>query len=493
MKPRPDAGFARLGGVRFLLLFLVSRSTTASISRARRRKHLDSISIGHAVQPFLDDSIALGADPAVIAPTVNSNVEWPWFRGVEKKYRRARKRHNNRKNGRVRRGRPRRGGGPGRSGYDFYGYLRAFLLAPLFDVEATPAAIARALHSNPAFLVECAFGCIRRGRRLVANPIPSVWALNEFENIMTEADLWEEVRRVSTRKAISFKAIPKRAVVAVDPMAVKAYARPEKKKRCACADKARCRHRRREADPDARYYKKGGVRILRAYRPAIVGEVTSGIPLVSIMQPDTHNVSAKDYEKIIQEVIGDRSLRSLSIEEVLADAEFDSQANRETTRRLLGVPLYAPANPRGRRPRRVGERGIRVIDPAGVPVCEAKHRFEYVGKDTRRGAFVFRAPQDGRGRSVCRTCPIRCTTARGGRYVRVPRRDSPWVDWKMPQHSLAFRMRWSPKATYKGDPTTRRSSAPLASQDGCGGRRRRPIRDERTTRRSFAPLASQDG
>jgi hypothetical protein len=371
---------------------------------------LDDTTFDHAVQPFLEDHWALGADPAVIAPTVNRNIDWWWFRPVERAYLAARKRHNNHKNGRAHPGRPRDPGGPGRAGYGFYGYLRAFHLAPLFDVEATPSAIARALHANPAYLAECAFDAVRVGRRERVNPIPSFWALNEFENVMTAEGLWEEVRRITTEKGIDLGAIPKEAVLAVDPMAVKAYARPEKKKRCACRDKTRCRHRRREADRDARYYRKGGVRIIRAYRPVIVGEATSGVPLASIMQPDTNNVSAKDYEKIIQEVRNDRSLRRLSFREVLADAEFDSAANRETTRRLLGVPLYAPPNPRSRRARRLGHRGIREIDAAGVPVCEAKHRFAYVGKDTRREAFVFRAPLDEAGRPVCRTCPIRCPT-----------------------------------------------------------------------------------
>jgi len=397
----------------------------------------------HAVQPFLDDSMVLGADPSVIAPTVNRNIDWNWFRPVCEKYLAARKIHNNRKNGRARRGRPRNLGGPGRSGYNFHGYLRAFLLAPLFDVEATPAAIKRALHANPAFLVECNFGTVRHGRNVISNPRPSSWALNEFENIMTAAGLWDEVRQISTRKAISFGAIPKKAVIAIDPFPVKAFARAEKKKRCACLDKDLCNHRKREADRDARYYKKAGNRILRAYRPVLVGEVQSGVPLVAIMQPDVNNVSDEDFKKIARTVRSDQSFRRLTIEEILADMEFDSRANRATTRRIFGVPLRTPANPRRRKERRIGRRGIRSIDVQGVPTCDAGHKFDYVGKDTRRDAFVFKAPCDEHERSLCRTCPVRCTRAVAGRHVRIPRADSPWIDWELPQYSFAFRMKYA--------------------------------------------------
>lgn len=404
---------------------------------------VDHTAHDQAVQPFLDDSLVLGADPAVIAPTVNRNIDWNWFRPVRDQYLVARKRHNNRKNGRARRGRPRRGGGPGRSGYEFYGYLRAFLLAPLLDVEATPAAIKRALHANPAFLVECNFGTVRRGRHVIVNPQPSFSALNEFENIMTAAGLWNEVRQISTRKGISFGAIPKQAILALDPFPVKAFARAEKKKRCACQDQSRCKHRRREADRDARYYKKGGNRILRAYRPVLVGEVTSGVPLVALMQPDVNNVSDADFAQIARAVRSDASLRPLTIKEILADMEFDSHAKRATTRKVFGVPLRTPANPRRRQARRSSKRGIRALDVQGVPTCEAGHKFVYVGKDTRRAAFVFKAPCDERGSSLCRTCPIRCTRAAAGRHVRVRRQDSPWIDWELPQYSFAFRMKYA--------------------------------------------------
>jgi len=396
----------------------------------------------HTVQPFLDDRIALGADPSVIVPTVNHNIDWDWFRAVEREFLRARKVHNDRKNKRQGPGRPRNPGGPGRSGYGFFGLLRAFLFAPLFEVPATAATIKRALHANPAYLVECAFDPIMESRKVVRiNPVPSFWAINEFDNVMNEAGLWDRVREITTRKAIRLGAIPKEGVLGVDPTPVKAYARPEKRKRCDCADQSACNHRRREADRDARYYKKGGVRILRAYRPIILAELLSGVPLKSILPSDTRNVDAERFEKVLQDVKNDRSLSGVSFREMIADAEFDSRMNRANSQRVLGIPLYAPPNPRRRKGRPVGRRGIREIDPAGVPVCEHGQRFEFVGLDRLRASSVFRAPRDDRGRPICRTCPIRCTEARGGRYFRVPLEVTPWIDLEMPQHSLAFKMK----------------------------------------------------
>lgn len=396
----------------------------------------------HAVQPFLDDSLVLGADPSVMVPTLNFNIDWNWFNDLEKIFLAARKVHNARKNKRQKAGRPSSAPGPGREGFGFFGMLRAFLFAPFFEIPGTASAIHRALHANPAYLAECAFPPQSRGRNgIVSNPCPSFWALNEFENIMTQSGFWEDVRRICIEKGMEFGAIPENGVGALDPTPIKAYARSDKKKRCSCDDKQSCNHYRTEADRDAKYYRIAKTRIVRAYRPMIVGEVTSGIPLMAYMPDKTTVYSAEDFKKALEAVESDGAVAKLKIREWVADAEFDADENRANTLKILKAPLYAGLNPRARKNKKMKNRGIKHLSPSGIPVCNAGRSFEYAGRDTRRDAFIFRAPHDEKGNLVCVDCPINCTSAEAGRMVRVPRELAPHIDWEMPQHSIAFKMR----------------------------------------------------
>jgi hypothetical protein len=82
---------------------------------------MQAIAGRHTVQPFLDDRIALGADPSVIVPTLNHNIDWLIFEPVEKRFLRNRRIHNNRKNKRQRCGRPLKRTWRGRNGFDFFG------------------------------------------------------------------------------------------------------------------------------------------------------------------------------------------------------------------------------------------------------------------------------------------------------------------------------------------------------------------------------------
>ncbi len=398
----------------------------------------------HFVQPFLHVGLALQANPALVAPTVNHNMNWGIFKPVEKKFNQVRKLYNNRKNKRQAIGRPQKGFG-GRQGFDFYGLLRAYILAPLFRIDTNPADIHAALYANPAFLCEVAFRPKQKGRgrtaSIIINPFPSYDVINDFDNIMTEFGLWEEVRRLCTIHGIEQGVIPKKIKLGIDPTPIKAASNPNnKKKRCGCKDKKRCQHRRTPTDPNAGYYNKGDMVLKSAHRPVILGELEGGVPLTSFMLKGNKQMDAATYQDILAMYKQDPSLNGLKVYGVYADGEFSTEENKALTKEQLKTRLITPINPRRRKEISVEAKGIKHINKYGVPVCEQNHKFTYRGRDYLRDAYIWSSPREEKGGNLCWVCPSPCTSSKGGRLFRVSRDDVPWVDWSLPEFSYRFKL-----------------------------------------------------
>ena len=102
----------------------------------------------------------------------------------------------------------------------------------------------------------------------------------------------------------------------------------------------------------------------------------------------------------------------------------------------------APINPRRRQPIRDNlPRGIDHLTPRGVPVCEAGYPFELLGFRKATKHFLFRAPQDAEGESVCQGCTLRAGCYRGqsgGRVATISADRLSWLDRELPQLSKRF-------------------------------------------------------
>ena len=88
--------------------------------------------------------------------------------------------------------------------------------------------------------------------------------------------------------------------------------------------------------------------------------------------------------------------------------------------------------------------GIERFTPVGIPVCRAEHRFEMRGRDITDNRYIWAAPDDADGRSVCADCPFAATCLSSGtrRHIRVSRDDFPQIDWEHPQHLARNRTRY---------------------------------------------------
>jgi hypothetical protein len=130
------------------------------------------------------------------------------------------------------------------------------------------------------------------------------------------------------------------------------------------------------------------------------------------------------------------------VRRVLDDGAADDPQLKASLREQFGIELLAPINPRRRQPVR-GElpRGIDHLTPRGVPVCQAGYPFELLGFRKATEHFLFRAPQDAKGLSVCQGCALRAGCYRGqsgGRVATISADRLPWLDRELPQLSKRF-------------------------------------------------------
>jgi hypothetical protein len=127
---------------------------------------------------------------------------------------------------------------------------------------------------------------------------------------------------------------------------------------------------------------------------------------------------------------------------LLDDGAADDSELKATVYDLFGIEVLAPINPRRRQPIRDDlPRGVDHLAPRGVPVCQAGYPFELLGfrRDIER--FLFQAPQDNDGQSVCLACPQRAGCYRGvskGRVVTIASDRVPWLDRDFPQLSKRY-------------------------------------------------------
>ena len=71
--------------------------------------------------------------------------------------------------------------------------LYAFLGVTLAGQSPEPQLVSQKLRENPAFARTCGFTIPRPGRTERASDIPSLRKLQQFDQIMTENGLWEEI------------------------------------------------------------------------------------------------------------------------------------------------------------------------------------------------------------------------------------------------------------------------------------------------------------
>jgi len=434
----------------------------------------------------------------------------------------------------------------------FFAMLYGFLGTTLAGQPAEPEFVHQRLCENPAFARTCGFTIPRPGKSERQSDIPSLRKLQQFDQIMTAAGLWEELaldrvaanlregkiqveatlvhdtthyHAYSSMQVIELPEAAKEPSVPADratatvkldgePVAVarvevvrvpvdqigqqttakvqpsdspsvaatetnttsatgktvktlaktaagkpnskpakngKSGRKSKKKKRkshprttknCRCQDRQHCDHAWINADAGAGTVVKSTGKMYWGHKASTLSFAQQEVLLDAVAMSDAASHDSQSLVPHLRRLLQRHpDLRGL-VTRVLDDGAADDPQLKASIREQFGIELLAPINPRRRQPIR-GElpRGIDHLTPRGVPVCEAGYPFELLGFRKATEHFLFRAPQDAEGKSVCQGCALRAGCYRGqssGRVATISADRLPWLDRELPQLSKRF-------------------------------------------------------
>ena len=436
----------------------------------------------------------------------------------------------------------------------FFAMLYGFLGTTLAGQPAEPEFVHQRLCENPAFARTCGFTMRRRGKPERQTDVPSLRKLQQFDQIMTDSGLWEElaVDRVAANlregqikmeatlvhdtthyHAYSLmqvvelptsvdvggpekpvpaaplgQAVP-RVKVGGNPVAVaqvevakvpagqfaqattatvplpaglplagtsetdtaiptdrslkrpgktpaskpnspsakkakkkKRKSHPRTTKNCRCQDRQCCDHEWINADAGAGTVVKNSGKMYWGHKASTLSFANQEVLLDAVAMSDAASHDSQSLVPHLSRLLSRHPDLRSHVRRVLDDGAADDAKLKEAVDDDFGIELLAPINPRRRQPIRDNlPRGIDHLTPRGVPVCEAGYPFELLGFRKATKHFLFRAPQDAEGESVCQGCTLRAGCYRGqsgGRVATISADRLSWLDRELPQLSKRF-------------------------------------------------------
>ncbi|MCP4578952.1 MAG: hypothetical protein GY846_21970, partial [Deltaproteobacteria bacterium] len=178
------------------------------------------------------------------------------------------------------------------------------------------------------------------------------------------------------------------------------------------------------ADDGAGTIVKGSKKIVWGHKAAIIGLPTQGVPLDAAAVVDGATYDGNTFLPHM-EILFDHLPEVFPwIDTVLYDSACDDQKLRDDFMELFGIVLKTSVNPR-RKKTFTSERlpkGMKTLTPYGSLICKAGVKMEYQGQRTRAEKYIYQAPMDENGESVCAACPHKstcCPNSKGSRVVTI--------------------------------------------------------------------------
>ncbi len=331
----------------------------------------------------------------------------------------------------------------GRKPKCFFGLLKGFIGTSLMGFPAEPEQVHLLLKSNPAFARICGFSHKQKERSdYHSQQVPSLRKLEQFDQIMTDAGLWERIKRSEVKTNLASGVIrPEKALVG-DTTHYHAYSsfetvryqddqgNEQKKsqskltKTCRCADWENCPHEWELRDEGAGTIVKSAKKMIWGHKASIIGLPEQGIAIDAVAVCDAATHDGQTFFPHVEKVLGEHPELAQSLRWVLYDSACDDAPLKQRFEDELGIELKASFNPRRRKAiTQELPRGMEKITPYGVPICLAGHELDYQGIRYAAEKFIYRAPQQEDGLSVCIECRQRaqcCNSATSsGRTITV--------------------------------------------------------------------------
>jgi hypothetical protein len=343
----------------------------------------------------------------------------------------------------------------------FFSLFKSFLGASLMGFPAEPEKVHLLLKSNPSFIRVCGFSPMDADSDYCYHHVPSLRKLEQFDQIMTEAGLWEVIKWAEVKHNIEMGIIEQEEILVADTTHYHAYSGfetvkytddngKEKKKsqskvtkKCHCEDKTTCIHAWELADDGAGTVVKSGGKMYWGHKASIIGYPDQGVPLDVIAISDASTFDGKTLYPHVERLFNQLPTLQASIKTVLYDSACDDQTLKNDFMDTWEINLRASMNPRRKKPITEGlPRGIEKITPYGIPVCIAGYEMEYIGIRYQSEQFVYKAPSDDNQKPVCNTCSHKkeCSpNSTTGRTIQVSFDTLPYIDTKDPPMSKKFK------------------------------------------------------
>ena len=198
----------------------------------------------------------------------------------------------------------------GRKPKCFFGLLKSFIGTSLMGFPAEPEQVHLLLRSNPAFARVCGFFHPEKDRPAYHHQqIPSLRKLEQFDQIMTEAGIWGQIKLAAVETNLATGVIQPEKELVGDTTHYHAYSRFEtvryedekgreqKKsqskltKGCRCEDREHCPHEWELRDEGAGTIVKSGKKMIWGHKASVIGLPEQGIAIdaVAVSDAATHD------------------------------------------------------------------------------------------------------------------------------------------------------------------------------------------------------------
>ena len=351
----------------------------------------------------------------------------------------------------------------GRKPKCFFGLFKAFVGASLLGMPSEPDAVHLWLKSNPAFARVCGFSLKPKD-----NPdyrfeqIPSLRKLEQFDQIMREAGLWDQIKHTEVCENLSNGVIAMENEMVGDTTHFHAYSTFEtvhfedekgkagKKsqsrltKNCHCENWESCSHEWILRDEGAGTIVKSASKMYWGHKASIIGLPEQGVIIDAMAISDAATHDGKTFFPHVKKALEDYPTLKESIHRVLYDSACDDANLKQHFKDELELELVASFNPRRSSSVIQGlPRGIEKITPHGAPYCLAGHEFDYQGIRYQSGTFIYHAPKDENGLCVCEGCKKKgaCCNRNNssGRTISIPFETLPHIDQNDPPMGKQFK------------------------------------------------------
>jgi hypothetical protein len=332
----------------------------------------------------------------------------------------------------------------GRKPKCFFSLLKSFIGATLMGFPAEPESVYLLLRSNPSFARVCGFVPKAKDKAPVyhTSHIPSLRKLEQFDQVMRQAGLWEQIKHAEVSTNLRSGVIEPEQELVGDTTHYLAYSgfesvgyedeqgKGQKKsqskvtKTCRCEQWSSCPHEWVLSDEGAGTIVKSKTKMYWGHKASVLGLPKQGIAIDAVAISDGATHDGQTFFPHVEKVFDDYPELADSVQRVLYDSACDDRALKQRFREELGVELKASFNPRAAKAVTDAlPRGIEKITPYGVPICRAGHELDYQGIRYGNETFIYRAPLDQAGVSVCLGCAERANccnrSTQSGRTITV--------------------------------------------------------------------------